>query len=76
MGVEDLSCDNWQDNHVPNSFISLENYVGKLEEVTRKSWGQENLIIFKADMKKDERVQILLQSNKWNSSSSQFKIQF
>ena len=53
MGVEHLSCDNWQDNHVPNSFISLENYVGKLEEVTRKSWGQENLIIFNADMKKD-----------------------
>lgn len=29
MGVEHLSC-NWQDNHVPNSFVSLEKDVGKL----------------------------------------------
>lgn len=53
MGVKHLSCNNWQDNHVPNSFVSLEKDVGKLEEVIRKSWAQENLVIFKADMKKD-----------------------
>lgn len=53
MGVEHLSCNNWQDNHVPNSFVSLEKDVGKLEEVITKSWAQENLVSFKADMKKD-----------------------
>ena len=41
MEVEHLSCDTWQDNHVPTSFVSLEKDVGKLEEVTRKSWAQK-----------------------------------